>query len=266
MHFTVQTQIYWSVLLNYSTCPQHGAPPPPLLYPSNASSSPLLLFSSSPPSLSSPHPLSFLISSCQFEVTIPPPWPPFPLPLLPLVSLFVAWGLQPCQLLHAVLLPPFSSSLLAGVRPDKPAMSERRSSPEDDRSSLLSRLGSDSPRPRMKYGGMFCSIEGAFENKTLNFESFSPQTQRRRGASQCSDGGDVARGGPTMVFSSGHSGHSRNNNSQREVRFNLHKIIIDWLDRIWARVWVMSCQFIFENYSNWQWKCAKLESHVQKCH
>uniref|UniRef100_A0A8D0D9H0 Dihydropyrimidinase like 4 n=1 Tax=Sander lucioperca TaxID=283035 RepID=A0A8D0D9H0_SANLU len=56
-------------------------------------------------------------------------------------------------------------------------MSERRSSPEDDCTSLLSRLGSDSPRPRMKYGGMFCSVEGAFENKTLNFESFSPQTE-----------------------------------------------------------------------------------------
>uniref|UniRef100_A0A4W6EH16 Dihydropyrimidinase like 4 n=1 Tax=Lates calcarifer TaxID=8187 RepID=A0A4W6EH16_LATCA len=62
-------------------------------------------------------------------------------------------------------------------------MSERgreRCSQEDDCTSLLSRLGSDSPRPRMKYGGMFCSVEGAFENKTLNFESFSPQTQRRR--------------------------------------------------------------------------------------
>uniref|UniRef100_A0A8C5BA98 Amidohydrolase-related domain-containing protein n=1 Tax=Gadus morhua TaxID=8049 RepID=A0A8C5BA98_GADMO len=50
---------------------------------------------------------------------------------------------------------------------------------EDDECSLLSRLGSDSPRPRVKYGGMFCSVEGAFENKTLNFESFSPASQRR---------------------------------------------------------------------------------------
>uniref|UniRef100_A0A671XSE0 Dihydropyrimidinase like 4 n=1 Tax=Sparus aurata TaxID=8175 RepID=A0A671XSE0_SPAAU len=76
-------------------------------------------------------------------------------------------------------------------------MSERRCSPEDDCSSLLSRLGSDSPRPRMKYGGMFCSVEGAFENKTLNFESFSPQTQRRRAArtrSDSHDGGDAVRG------------------------------------------------------------------------
>ncbi|XP_053714914.1 dihydropyrimidinase-related protein 4 isoform X1 [Synchiropus splendidus] len=55
-----------------------------------------------------------------------------------------------------------------------------RFSVEDDCASLLSKLGSDSPRPRMKFGGMFCNVEGAFENKTLNFESYSPQTQRRR--------------------------------------------------------------------------------------
>ncbi|XP_061731747.1 dihydropyrimidinase-related protein 2-like isoform X2 [Nerophis ophidion] len=59
-------------------------------------------------------------------------------------------------------------------------MSDRRFSQDDDAASLLSKLGSDSPRPRMKYGGMFSSVEGAFENKTLNFESFSPRTQRRR--------------------------------------------------------------------------------------
>uniref|UniRef100_A0A8P4KGV8 Amidohydrolase-related domain-containing protein n=1 Tax=Dicentrarchus labrax TaxID=13489 RepID=A0A8P4KGV8_DICLA len=97
-------------------------------------------------------------------------------------------------------------------------MSERRCSQEDDCSSLLSRLGSDSPRPRMKYGGMFCSVEGAFENKTLNFESFSPQTQRRRAARTHSDhydGGDVLRvGGQTVVFP---SGHTRENYSKREV-------------------------------------------------
>ncbi|XP_057681303.1 dihydropyrimidinase-related protein 2-like [Corythoichthys intestinalis] len=67
-------------------------------------------------------------------------------------------------------------------------MSERRLSHEDDRASLLSKLGSESPRPRMKYGGMFCSVEGAFENKTLNFESFSPRPRRRP------TGEDVQRG------------------------------------------------------------------------
>uniref|UniRef100_A0AAX7TVK4 Amidohydrolase-related domain-containing protein n=1 Tax=Astatotilapia calliptera TaxID=8154 RepID=A0AAX7TVK4_ASTCA len=61
-------------------------------------------------------------------------------------------------------------------------MSERRCSPEDDCSSLLSRLGSDSPRPRMKYGGMFCNVEGAFENKTLNFESLGLRPHSARHA------------------------------------------------------------------------------------
>lgn len=60
------------------------------------------------------------------------------------------------------------------------AMAERRLlSQEDDQGSLLSRLGTDSPKPRVKFGGMFCNIEGAFENKTLNFESYSPSSARR---------------------------------------------------------------------------------------
>ncbi|XP_059388764.1 dihydropyrimidinase-related protein 4-like isoform X1 [Carassius carassius] len=59
-------------------------------------------------------------------------------------------------------------------------MAERRLLPqEDDQGSLLSRLGTDSPKPRVKFGGMFCNIEGAFENKTLNFESYSPSSVRR---------------------------------------------------------------------------------------
>lgn len=99
-------------------------------------------------------------------------------------------------------------------------------SPEDDRSSLLSRLGSDSPRPRMKYGGMFCSVEGAFENKTLNFESFSPQTQRRRAArtrSDGHDGGDAARPGQTVVFPSGRG----REDGRREVRFHSNVFVPD---------------------------------------
>nr|XP_040033176.1 dihydropyrimidinase-related protein 4 isoform X1 [Gasterosteus aculeatus aculeatus] len=81
-------------------------------------------------------------------------------------------------------------------------MSERRCSEDDDRSSLISRLGSDSPRPRMKYGGMFCSVEGAFENKTLNFESFSPQTQRRRAARPQPQS---PHGGGRVLFPPGHT-------------------------------------------------------------
>ncbi|RVE59249.1 hypothetical protein OJAV_G00186610 [Oryzias javanicus] len=95
-------------------------------------------------------------------------------------------------------------------------MSERRFCQEDDCSSLLSRLGSDSPRPRIKYGGMFCNVEGAFENKTLNFESFSPQTQRRRASRSRTEGpdGGGGGGGRTVVFP---SGHARENHGRREA-------------------------------------------------
>ncbi|CAB1425229.1 unnamed protein product [Pleuronectes platessa] len=103
-------------------------------------------------------------------------------------------------------------------------MSERRLSPEDDCSSLLSRLGSDSPRPRMKYGGMFCSVEGAFENKTLNFESFSPQTQRRRVRSRTDDGdGGEGGQGQTVVFP---SRHSQENYSKRQVQMTSSDLMI----------------------------------------
>uniref|UniRef100_A0A8D3BTX8 Amidohydrolase-related domain-containing protein n=1 Tax=Scophthalmus maximus TaxID=52904 RepID=A0A8D3BTX8_SCOMX len=103
-------------------------------------------------------------------------------------------------------------------------MSDRRVSPDDDDcSSLLSRLGSDSPRPRMKYGGMFCSVEGAFENKTLNFDTFSPQTQRRRATrtqtGSC-DGGDGGQG-QMVVFS---SGHARENYGKRQQLVRSHPL------------------------------------------
>ncbi|TKS90297.1 Janus kinase and microtubule-interacting protein 3 [Collichthys lucidus] len=99
--------------------------------------------------------------------------------------------------------PPPSFPLFPRLRSEVSMMSERRcSEEEDDCSSLLSRLGSDSPRPRIKYGGVFCSVEGAFENKTLNFESFSPWTQRRRAARTRGDNQDGG-GGQTEVFPSG---------------------------------------------------------------
>lgn len=78
-------------------------------------------------------------------------------------------------------------------------MAERRLlQKDDDEGSLFSRLGTDSPKPRVKFGGMFCNVEGAYENKTLNFESFSPNTARKitRGRADCysdtfSDSGSV---------------------------------------------------------------------------
>ncbi len=117
------------------------------------------------------------------------------------------------------------------------AMAERRLLPqEDDQGSLLSRLGTDSPKPRVKYGGMFCNIEGAFENKTLNFESYSPSAARRnpRGrvddqrdnfsdTSSMSDFSSVSQMQPTPSISSPGqtlvypTGPGRAHNGRREV-------------------------------------------------
>ncbi|XP_070610084.1 dihydropyrimidinase-related protein 4 isoform X2 [Erythrolamprus reginae] len=44
---------------------------------------------------------------------------------------------------------------------------------EEELPDYFAALGAGSPKPRQKYGGMFCNVEGAFENKTLNFASFS---------------------------------------------------------------------------------------------
>ncbi|XP_029139251.1 dihydropyrimidinase-related protein 4 isoform X1 [Protobothrops mucrosquamatus] len=56
-------------------------------------------------------------------------------------------------------------------------MAERREQQpekkEEDLPDYFAALGAGSPKPRQKYGGMFCNVEGAFENKTLNFASFS---------------------------------------------------------------------------------------------
>ncbi|XP_041424537.1 dihydropyrimidinase-related protein 4 isoform X2 [Xenopus laevis] len=54
-------------------------------------------------------------------------------------------------------------------------MAERssREKVNGESNNFFSTLGSGSPKPRQKYGGMFCNVEGAFENKTINFDSLS---------------------------------------------------------------------------------------------
>ncbi|CAN0012596.1 unnamed protein product [Lampetra fluviatilis] len=44
---------------------------------------------------------------------------------------------------------------------------------DEDLPVYFGRLGSGSPKPRQKYGGMFCTVEGAYENKTIDFDSYS---------------------------------------------------------------------------------------------
>ncbi|XP_018106593.1 dihydropyrimidinase-related protein 3-B isoform X1 [Xenopus laevis] len=51
----------------------------------------------------------------------------------------------------------------------------------DDLPVYLARPGSASQVPRVKYGGMFCNVEGAYESKTIDFDSLSVGQPNRRG-------------------------------------------------------------------------------------
>ncbi|XP_053421894.1 dihydropyrimidinase-related protein 1 isoform X2 [Nycticebus coucang] len=44
---------------------------------------------------------------------------------------------------------------------------------EDDLPVYLARPGSSAQTPRQKYGGMFAAVEGAYENKTIDFDAYS---------------------------------------------------------------------------------------------
>lgn len=55
-------------------------------------------------------------------------------------------------------------------------MAERRGNrdkAEDDLPVYLARPGTADQVPRQKYGGLFCSVEGAFESKTIDFDALS---------------------------------------------------------------------------------------------
>ncbi|XP_043912142.1 dihydropyrimidinase-related protein 1 [Protopterus annectens] len=53
-------------------------------------------------------------------------------------------------------------------------MAERRYwNKEDDTPVYLARPGTTAQTPRVKYGGMFSAVEGAYENKTIDFDAYS---------------------------------------------------------------------------------------------
>ncbi|GCC34086.1 hypothetical protein chiPu_0012559 [Chiloscyllium punctatum] len=57
---------------------------------------------------------------------------------------------------------------------------------EDDLPVYLARPGTSAQIPRQKYGGMFCSVEGAYESKTLDFDALSVGRRSSRSASGAS--------------------------------------------------------------------------------
>ncbi|GCB66214.1 hypothetical protein scyTo_0004928 [Scyliorhinus torazame] len=53
------------------------------------------------------------------------------------------------------------------------AEGKRRWGKEDDLPVYLARPGTTAQTPRQKYGGMFCTVEGAYERKTIDFDAYS---------------------------------------------------------------------------------------------
>lgn len=48
-----------------------------------------------------------------------------------------------------------------------------RQGEEEEVPAFFKNLGSGSPKPRQKFCGMFCPVEGSLENKTIDFDSLS---------------------------------------------------------------------------------------------
>ncbi|KAJ1141405.1 hypothetical protein NDU88_007738 [Pleurodeles waltl] len=78
---------------------------------------------------------------------------------------------------------PLGSSAMAALK--------KSDTPQEEQGGCFAGLGSGSPKPRQKYGGMFCNVEGAFENKTLDFDSLSV-------CSRTSGGSSLERGHPRI--------------------------------------------------------------------
>ena len=53
---------------------------------------------------------------------------------------------------------------------------------EDDLPAYLARPGTTAQTPRVKYGGMFGVVEGAYENKTIDFDAYSVGKKGSRAA------------------------------------------------------------------------------------
>ncbi|KAG8539630.1 hypothetical protein GDO81_020612 [Engystomops pustulosus] len=52
-------------------------------------------------------------------------------------------------------------------------MADKRQQGGEEVPAFFKNMGSGSPKPRQKFCGMFCPVEGSSENKTINFDSLS---------------------------------------------------------------------------------------------
>ena len=86
-------------------------------------------------------------------------------------------------------------------------MAERRGNwdkADDDLPVYLARPGTADQVPRQKYGGLFCSVEGAFESKTIDFDALSvgqrgsrtPRTAKREPGQEARSAGSDSQSSP----------------------------------------------------------------------
>lgn len=71
--------------------------------------------------------------------------------------------------------PPEVAAADRGRGSEQERMAERKRTwnKEDDLPVYLARPGTTAQTPRQKYGGMFAAVEGAYENKTIDFDAYS---------------------------------------------------------------------------------------------
>lgn len=67
---------------------------------------------------------------------------------------------------------------------------------EEEVPAFFKNLGSGSPKPRQKFCGMFCPVEGSLENKTIDFDSLSSGRGSPTGGKIVAKQRDVAHLGP----------------------------------------------------------------------
>uniref|UniRef100_W5MXY6 Dihydropyrimidinase like 3 n=1 Tax=Lepisosteus oculatus TaxID=7918 RepID=W5MXY6_LEPOC len=108
---------------------------------------------------------------------------------------------------------------------------------EDDLPVYLARPGTTDQVPRQKYGGMFCSVEGAFESKTIDFDALSVGRRSSR-SSKSGSKGEASQEGKSpdseqssICTESGSGGHEEGD-SGIEIKTAVGKEILQNLDEL----------------------------------
>lgn len=63
----------------------------------------------------------------------------------------------------------------------------------EDVPAFFKNMGSGSPKPRQKFCGMFCPVEGSSDSKTLDFDSLSTSKSAQPGGRVIEKQGDISR-------------------------------------------------------------------------